>query len=146
MVSWAESARSTVLGQIHCFGVLFLGTYAANDWNAEELQLFEMLAQAIALTLQRRTLFEKLEDKIKDLKFSFEVGAASLATFGGSTQSIAETTLHILDSVLSILKVDRASLMLWDPQAKVLQTQWVRGGDFKIQSPLRLAMRTTKRG
>jgi signal transduction histidine kinase len=68
------------------------------------------------------------------------VGAASLATFGGSTQSIEETTVHILDSVLSILKVDRASLMLWEPQANVLQTQWVRGGDFKIQSPLRLAM------
>lgn len=122
------------------FGVLFLGTYGTNEWDTDEIHLYEMLAQAVALALQRRTLFEKLNEKIGELKFSFEVGTASLATFGGSTQSIEETTVYILDSVLSILKVDRASLMLWDPQAKVLETQWVRGGDFKIQSPLHLRM------
>lgn len=122
------------------FGVLFLGTYEGTTWKEGDTQLFEMLAQAIALTLQRHTLFKRLEEKIADLRFSFEVGAAALATFSGSTQSMEETTLHILDSVLSILKVDRASLMLWDPQSKTLQTQWTRGGDFKIQSPLRLKM------
>ena len=123
-----------------CFGVLFLGSYARPVWDTEELRLFTMLAQSVGVALQRRGLFEKLEEKITDLNFSFEVGAAALATFGGSTQSIEETTVRILDSVLSILKVDRASLMLWDPQSKMLQTQWVRGGDFKIQSPMRLAM------
>src|SRR5262249_32503210 len=127
-----------LINESDCFGVLFLGAYGATEWGADEKHLFGMLTQAIALTLQRRVLFEKLEEKIGDLKFSFEVGAASLATFGGSTQSLDETTVHILDSVRSILKVDRASLMLWDPQTKTLQTQWVRGGDFKIQSPIHL--------
>jgi len=53
---------------------------------------------------------------------------------------IDETTVHILDSVLSILKVDRASLMLWNSQGKHLQTQWVRGTDFRIHSAMTLAM------
>lgn len=123
-----------------CYGVLFLGSYGPKAWNAEDLHLFEMLAQSIALTLQRRSLFEKLQDKIVELNFSSEVGAIALATFAGSTQSIDETTLRILDGVVSILKVDRASLMLWDPNAKVLQTQWVRGGDFQIRSPMRLRL------
>ena len=136
--NYAKHLCLPVINESNCFGVMFLGTYAGNAWDTEEIHLFEMLAQSIALTLQRRTLFDVLEEKIGDLKFSFEVGAASLATFGGSTQSIEETTLHILDSVLSILKVDRASLMLWNPQTQSLQTQWVRGGDFKIQSPLHL--------
>jgi len=30
--------------------------------------------------------------------------------------------------------------MLWDAHNHCLLTQWVRGGDFKIQSPLRLGM------
>ena len=137
---YAKHLCLPVMNENNCFGVLFLGTYGTHAWDAEEMHLFEMLAQSIGLTLQRRILFEKLEEKIGDLKFSFEVGAASLATFGGSTQSIEETTVHILDSVLSILKVDRASLMLWDPPSQTLQTQWVRGGNFKIQSPLHLHM------
>jgi len=129
-----------ITNESNCFGVLFLGTDAHEDWDTEEIHLFEMLAQSVGLALQRRGLIEKLEEKIGDLNFSFEVGTAALATFGGSTQSIEETTVRILDSVLAILKVDRTSLMLWDPETKVLQTQWVRGGDFKIQSPLRLVM------
>ncbi len=122
------------------FGVLFLGSYSGNSWHEEETHLFRTLTHAIALTLQRHALFHRLGEKLGDLRFSFEVGAAALATFSGSTQGIEETTVHILDSVLGILNVDRASLMLWDHQAKVLQTQWARGGDFKIESPLRLAM------
>ncbi len=137
--NYAKHLCLPVINESSCFGVLFLGTFAAHPWDTEETHLFEMLAQSIALTLQRRTLFDKLEEKIGDLNFSFEVGAAALATFGGSTQSIEETTVHILDSVISILKVDRASLMLWDPATQSLQTQWVRGGDFKVQSPLHLA-------
>jgi signal transduction histidine kinase len=127
-----------IMNERNCFGVLFLGSYDEKEWEEEDVHLFEMLAQAVGLALQRHGLFEKLEEKISDLNFSFEVGAAALATFGGSTRSIEETTVRILDSVLAIMKVDRASLMLWDPQSKVLQTQWVRGGDFKIQSPMRL--------
>lgn len=138
--NYAKHLCLPVVNERDCFGVLFLGTYAPAPWDTEELRLFEMLAQSVALTLQRKTLFESLQEKITELNFSFEVGAAALASFGGSTQSIAETTLQILDSVLSILKVDRASLMLWDPASERLQTQWVRGGDFKIESPLRLAM------
>jgi signal transduction histidine kinase len=124
----------------HCFGVLFLGSYEPPNWPAEDVHLFEMLAKSIALTLQRRALFENLQDKVSELNFSFEVGATALATFLGSTQSIDETTVHILDGVQSILKVDRASLMLWDSLSGVLQTQWVRGGDFTVQSPLRLRL------
>jgi signal transduction histidine kinase len=48
--------------------------------------------------------------------------------------------VHILDSVLAILKVDRASLMLWNQQTQRLQTQWVRGTDFRIHSALMLNM------
>src|SRR5207253_11060653 len=65
---------------------------------------------------------------------------AAMATFVGSTQSIDETTVHILDSVLSILKADRASLMLWNSQAQRLQTQWVRGTDFRIHSAMSCGM------
>lgn len=129
-----------IINEQECFGVLFLGTYIVEAWDPEELHLFEMLAQSIGIALQRKSLFEKLQEKITDLNFSFEVGAAALATFGGSTQGLDETTVHILDRVLSILKADRASLMLWDPQSQALQTQWVRGGDFKIHSPIKLRM------
>ena len=114
-----------------CFGVLFLGTFAPQGWDAEEIHLFEMLAQAVALTLQRRALLERLEEKITELNFSFEVGVAALATFVGSTQSIDETTVHILDSVLAILKVDRASLMLWNPQTQIsYKPNGSAAGDF----------------
>lgn len=129
-----------VCGEKDTFGVLFLGTYAKRPWDQEDLHFFETLADSIALTLQRKTLFERLQEKITELNFSFEVGVSALATFVGSTQSIDETTVHILDSVLSILKVDRASLMLWNSQTLRLQTQWVRGTDFRIHSPLSLGM------
>src|SRR5207244_1895290 len=76
--NYAKHLCLPVVIENHCFGVLFLGTYAGGPWDTEEIHLFEMLAQSIALTLQRRTLFEKLEEKIGDLKFSFEVGAATL--------------------------------------------------------------------
>jgi signal transduction histidine kinase len=122
------------------FGVLFLGTYAQKPWDKEDIHFFEMLAHSIALTIQRKALFERLQGKMTELNFSFEVGVAALATFVGSTQSIDETTVHILDSVLAILKVDRASLMLWNPQIQRLQTQWVRGTDFRIHSALTLGM------
>jgi signal transduction histidine kinase len=138
--NYAKHRCVPIVNEQDCFGVLFLGTYLETPWNAEELQLFEMLAQSIALTLQRKILFDKLEEKIMELHFSFEVGAAALATFGGSTQSLEETTVHLLDGVLSILKVDRASLMLWDPENECLRTQWVRGGDFTVQSPLTLRL------
>jgi signal transduction histidine kinase len=123
-----------------CFGVLFLGSYGQEAWDPEELHLFNVFAQSIALTLQRKGLFDSLQEKVSELNFSFEVGATGLATFFGSTQSIDETTVHILDGVRSILKVDRASLMLWNSEDRRLETQWVRGGDFKIQSPLQLEM------
>ena len=138
--NYAKHLCLPVANEQECFGVLFLGSYAKSSWDPEDLHLFDMLAQAIALTLHRRGLFETLQEKVGELNFSFEVGATALATFVGSTQSIDETTLHILDGVLSILKVDRASLMLWNPMNQKLQTQWVRGGDFKIQSPIQLAL------
>jgi signal transduction histidine kinase len=122
------------------FGVLFLGTYAAKSWDREDVRFFETLAHSIALTLQRKALFERLQEKITELNFSFEVGVAALNTFVGSTQSIDETTVHILDSVLAILKVDRASLMLWSAPSMRLQTQWVRGTDFRIHSAMGLGM------
>jgi signal transduction histidine kinase len=129
-----------VISEKDAFGVLFLGTYARETWDKEDVQFFETLAHSIALTLQRKALFERLQEKITELNFSFEVGVAALATFVGSTQSIDETTVHILDSVLSILKVDRASLMLWNGQTKRLQTQWVRGTDFRIHSAMTLGI------
>lgn len=138
--NYARHLCLPVANEQECFGVLFLGSFATSPWDAEDLHLFDMLTQAIALTLHRRGLFETLQEKVGELNFSFEVGATALATFVGSTQSIDETTLHILDGVLSILKVDRASLMLWNPVSQKLQTQWVRGGDFKIQSPIQLAL------
>ncbi len=114
-----------VTSEKDAFGVLFLGTYAPKPWDQEDIHFFETLAHSIALTLQRKALFERLQEKITELNFSFEVGVAALATFVGSTQSIDETTVHILDSVLAILKVDRASLMLWNGQSLRLQR---RGG------------------
>jgi K+-sensing histidine kinase KdpD len=122
------------------FGVLFLGTYSKKAWDKQDIHFFEMLAHSIALTIQRKVLFERLQGKMTELNFSFEVGVAALATFVGSTQSIDETTVHILDSVLAILKVDRASLMLWNPQTQRLQTQWVRGTDFRIHSAMTIGM------
>jgi signal transduction histidine kinase len=129
-----------VASEKEAFGVLFLGTYAVKPWDTEDIHFFETLAHSIALTLQRKALFERLQEKITELNFSFEVGVAALATFVGSTQSIDETTVHILDSVLAILKVDRASLMLWNSQTMRLQTQWVRGTDFRIHSAMTIAM------
>jgi signal transduction histidine kinase len=122
-----------------CYGVLFLGTYHPTPWDSDDFHFFGVLAESIAFILQRKALLERLQEKISDLNFSFEVGASSLATFVGSTHSLDETTLHILDSVLSILKADRTSLMLWDPIRHCLQTQWARGGNFKVQTPLSLA-------
>ncbi len=122
------------------FGVLFVGSYAAGEWTVEENHLFTLITQAIALTLQRRNAFERLQEKIEELKFSFEVGATAMATFFGSTQSLEETTFHLLDGVQSILKVDRSSLMIWDAQQGQLRTQWVRGEHSSIRSPMALAM------
>jgi signal transduction histidine kinase len=127
-----------LLNETDTSGVLFLASYEPSAWKPEEAHLFEMLAHAIGMALHRKQLFEHLQEKVTELDFSFEVGATGLATFLGSTQSIDETTVNILDGVKSILKVDRASLMLWDAEQQHLQTQWVRGGDFKIQTPMQL--------
>jgi signal transduction histidine kinase len=121
-------------------GVLFLGSYDASPWLPEDGHLFEMLAHSVAMALQRKRLFETLQEKVSELNYSFEVGATGLATLAGSTQSIDEATVNILDGVRSILKVDRASLMLWDADSQMLRTQCVRGGDFKIQSPMQLSL------
>lgn len=129
-----------VMSDEETLGTLFLGTYRERKWAQEDYHLFDMLAQAIAIALHRHQLFETLEEKISELNFSFEVGTTALATFVGSTQSIDETTVRILDGVISILKVDRASLMLWDSQTQELRTQWVRGGQFQAQSPLSLRL------
>jgi signal transduction histidine kinase len=137
---YAKQICVPILNETQCFGVLFVASDRQRPWFEEESHLFDVLAQSIAWALQRKSLFEKLQEKISELNFSFEVGTAALASFGGSTQSIEETTIHILDSVLSILKVDRASLMVWAPTVGRLQTQWVRGGDFKIESALQLGM------
>ena len=64
-----------IVNEQTCFGVLFLGAYGQEMWDTEEMHLFDMLAQSAGVALQRRGLFEKLEEKISDLKFSFEVGA-----------------------------------------------------------------------
>ncbi|MFA5974863.1 MAG: ATP-binding protein [Elusimicrobiota bacterium] len=138
--NYAKHLCLPILNDPDCYGVAFLGSYDTAPWNAEDLHLFDMLMQSIALTIHRRALFVKLQEKIAELNFSFEVGTTSLATFMGSTQSIDETTLRILDGVIAILKVDRATLMLWDPNKKALQSQWVRGGDFQVRSPISLHM------
>jgi len=118
------------------FGVLFLSTEKEDAWDPQDLNVFEMLAQAIALSFQRRSMFDKLQEKISELHFSFEVGASALTTFGGSTESLEETTLHTLDAVLSVLKVDRASFMEWDPEKHTLTTRWFRGDGRKLETPL----------
>ncbi len=138
--NYAKHICLPVSNENQALGIIFIGSYQAAPWDAQESHVFEMLGQAIGLALQRKALFESLQDKITELDSSFEVGATGMATFIGSTQSIDETTVHILDGVLSILKVDCASLMLWDPARKQLQTQWVRGGDFRIQSAMSLEM------
>lgn len=138
--NYAQHLCLPVLSDDDCFGTLFLGSYQSAPWAPEDLHLFDMLSQAIALALQRRKLFEHLEEKLSELNFSFEVGTTALATFAGSTQSIDETTVRVLDGVISILKVNRASLMLWDSSTQELRTQWVRGGNFQAQSPLKLKL------
>ena len=138
--NYAKHVCVPVLKDSECLGVLFLGSYQGEAWSAQETHLFEMLSHSIALILQRKSIFESLQDKVSELRFSFEVGATGLSTFVGSTQSIDETTINILDGVMSILKADRASLMIWDRESRRLQTQWARGGEFKVQSPMRLAM------
>jgi signal transduction histidine kinase len=138
--NYAKHRCLPVVYENECYGVLFLGSYAGSDWTSEENHLFRILTQAMALALQRKTTFERLQEKIAELNVTFEVGATALATFAGSTQSLDETTIHLLDGVLSILKVERASLMLWDSRDAKLRTQWVRGGNYTIQSPMALSM------
>ena len=109
------------------FGVLFLATDAATPWAQQDLHLFNVLAQAIALSLQRRTMFDKLQEKIAELHFSFEVGTSALSAFDGSTQSLRDTIAHLLDAMLNVLKVDRALFMEWKADAKTLTTSSIRG-------------------
>jgi len=120
------------------FGILFLATESITPWDPQELQLFNVLAQAIALSLQRRSMFDKLQEKISELHFSFEVGSSALSAFDGSTQSLKETTNHILDAVISVLKADRVSFMEWNAAEKVLVTHDVRGEKGVEHPPLRL--------
>jgi|GEM_PF-2112048 len=121
------------------FGVLFLAADSPKPWDAQELHLFNVLSQSIALSLQRRSMFDKLQEKISELHFSFEVGTSALSAFDGSTQSLKETTDHILDAVLSVLKVDRVSFMEWHEDEKVLMTRCTRGEKSAEHIPLRLA-------
>ncbi len=124
----------------HMYGVLFLGSYEKKSWSAEETHFFETLAHSIAQTMQRKALFENLQIKIKELDVSSELGSSALASFLGSTLGLDETTIRILDSIRSMLKVDRTTFMIWDKNEQCLRTQWMRGGEFQIQSPMKLAM------
>src|ERR1700733_9085572 len=45
--NYAKHLCLPVTTESHCFGVLFLGTFAPAAWDAEETHLFEMLAQSI---------------------------------------------------------------------------------------------------
>jgi signal transduction histidine kinase len=121
------------------FGILFLATDSAKAWDPQELHLFNVLAQAIALCMQRRSMFDKLQEKISELHFSFEVGTSALSAFDGSIQSLKETIEHILDAVLSVLKVDRVAFMEWNPEKRALITECVRGEVNLAQTPLKLA-------
>jgi len=120
------------------FGVLFLATDSDAPWDPQELHLFNVLAQSIALSLQRRFMFDKLQEKISELHFSFEVGTSALSAFDGSIQSLTETTEHLLDAVLSVLKADRVLFMEWKAEEKALVTSSVRGHSALTATPLRL--------
>lgn len=120
------------------FGVLFLASSSADEWESEDEHLFHVLSQAMALSLQRRLMFDKLQEKISELHFSFEVGASALTAFDGSTQSLEGATQHILDAVLTVLKVDRVTYMEWDAEQGILRTTQMRGQATPLPSPLML--------
>jgi len=51
-----------------------------------------------------------------------------------------ETVSAILDGAVKILDVDRANLMIWEPQLKVLQTRWYRGSPPPADGRITLKM------
>lgn len=120
------------------FGVLLVGAFRESGFSKEELSFLHSISKAVALAFHRYHLMQNLHEKVEDLRYSYEVGATTLASYISSTQSIDQTTIQILDGVIKILKADRAVLMLWNPESQQLETYLVRGTDYVVQSRLRL--------
>jgi signal transduction histidine kinase len=102
------------------FGVLFVGSPQEKAFSPEDVRFLDSLAKTTALGLER-TL------EVEELQFSYEVGSCALATFLSSTKGVDETISATLEAVVSILNVDRANVMLWEPKLQVLQMRWFRG-------------------
>jgi len=102
------------------FGVLFVGSPQENAFSEDDVKFLDTVTKTLALGMERISELQKLQ-------FSYEVGTSALAAFLSSTKGMDETVSAILEGVVRILGVDRANLMLWEPELKVLQSRWFRG-------------------
>jgi GAF domain-containing protein len=102
------------------FGVLFAGSAQKNAFKTDERQFLDFVAKSLGLSIQRL-------QRMEELRRGVEMNSCVMATYIASTRSLEATYSSILEGILTILKVDQASLMLWDASKGVLRTKEVKG-------------------
>ncbi len=102
------------------YGVIFAGSPKLDAFGTEEIILLEFIGKSLGLTIQRLK-------RIEELKMALAMDSCAMATFVSSTRSPEATYNAILDGIKTILNADLASLMLWNPEQKRLETVFLTG-------------------
>ncbi len=102
------------------FGILFSGSPNSKVFNTDEKLYLQYVARSLAMAVQRL-------QRMEELKKAVEMNSCVMAAYIGSSRSIAETYKAILEGTATVLKADRASLMIWDAPDGLLRTVDVLG-------------------
>lgn len=119
------------------FGVLQVGCQGKCTFDDQDLLFHGTLAQELLVAFRHLNLVKELREKVDELKMTMEVGLSGLTTFTGSIRGMEETVSAVLKQVVHLLRVDRATLLLWDEQQQLLWPRTVAGMQHK---PPRLFM------
>lgn len=102
------------------FGILFVGSALIHAFKREETEFLNFVARSLGLAIQRL-------HRMEELRKAVEMNSCVMAVNIASSRSLEETSQAAIDGLLTILKVDQASLMIWDPSVAVLRTLQAKG-------------------
>jgi len=103
-----------------CFGVILVGSQSESAFQEEDREYLEFIGRSLGVTIQRLKMTDELRKAV-------EMDSCATAVFLSSTRNLKDTFSSILDGILLIMKVDQASLMLWDGELGKLVVREAKG-------------------